>query len=691
MVKKVFTLQEALKLAAAYADAGQFDSAEIFYRSVLSKAPDNAEALRGFARALAGQGKEKPVNAAPAGDTHVSLRSLASAGRFEEAEAAVRNLLVAAPASFELYDALGIILREQKKYGEALEAYKKCLDIAPGNATASNSLGFVLYLQGKNNEALPYFEAAIASDPGHAAAHFSLAKTLRKLGDPVRAVTAGLKAVQLRSDIPAHHLELAHILKEVGDVNTANSWALNYALPAMQKFAAQGRLSHLADLVSAYYLFLKVRDTEEQYAQFCVPAMELFYNAVKNAQDLLDAAPPILASSQAGKRKVAFFAETISPLAHTRNLFNYSSAVVNRPDLNIQPVLYYGEASGQDVLDQYHEQGIATFKVPTDSAIETPGLWLRQNLRDNGIDTCVILGTISPTFIFMLGLRVAPIQIWWSQKYHGLKLDNIDGYLTLGGFEPTREIQGRVWRCIPGLFGPEITAPLTSDEMAKVAVIRRTYLRDRFTLLAGVIGREEKIDNDEYWDCVATILNKHPEIVFIWSGQSERPTIKSRIEARGLMDRCHYIGWVQTKLYANAVDLYLDSFPFPGGHTLIEAMVAGRPAISLVTDAGRRIGIPIFAEPWLKNDGGEALRRHNFEPIFTGPGGEYLLPFVADTQTYIERALALIENPGFRERWVAASRRFVLEYLTDMNRPAEMLNMHIMDVIRDRERIIKAS
>ena len=693
MVKKVFTLEEALKHAADYAGAANYNAAEIFYRSVLDIVPEHAEALAGLARTLAATGRQEPVPrpASPADESLGAVNALIKARRYADAEEMTQRLLAVQPESFGLYEALGKIFRSQKKYQDALAAYEKCLSLDPRSVDAADRVGFVLAKLGRDAEARPHFEAAIAANPDHPAAHYNLANVLRRLGLSQQAVAHALKAVGLQPGIPAYHVALTEILSDVGDIDTANDWAVNLALPTMKKFAEKSLLSQLAEMVSAYYSFQKVRDTEEQYARFCVPAAELFYNAVKNTPELQDSTPLTLAPPQAGKRKVAFFAETISELAHTRNLFNYTRALANHADLAIQPVLYYAECSSEKVITQYHDEGIATVKVPLSSTIEAPGLWLRQHLHENDIDTCVILGTLSALFILVMGLRVAPVQIWWSQKYHGLKLDNIDGYLTLGGFEPQRELQGRMWRCIPGLFGPEITAPVTDAEAALVDQIRATHLNDRFTMIAGVIGREEKIDNDEYWDCVAAILTKHPEIIFIWSGQSERPSITNRIAARGLTDRCRYIGWVQTKPYSNALDLYLDSFPFPGGHTLIEAIMAGKPAVSLVTKEGRRIGIPIFAEPWLKNDGGETLRRYNFEPIFAGPTGEDLLPFVPDTATYIARALALIENPGFRARWVAASRRFVLEYLTDMNRAAEMLNMHILEVIRDRERVIKAS
>lgn len=667
MTKKSFTLEEALAEAARRAGAGELDLAENYYRAIIAQAPSTAEAPDGLKSVLA-----------------CKLDNLARAGKHPETEACARALLALDPAHGVATKVLGVALLQQRKSAEATAVYTELLTRHPDDLDARSNLGSALLQQERYADALAHFQAVVARAPQHVSAIHNLGKALLALGEPAAATPHLFKAAALQPESYSFAWALIQATIETGDVATADAWAEAQGLPTLRNFGRDGRFGKLANLLSLFMHFQKVQDTEERYEKYCVPAMEIAYRAV-SSNAALRPTERWRTRPAAGKRKVAFFAETVTNLAHTRNLFNYTSALAARADLGVQPVLYFAEAQSVELIEQYERAGIPAYQIPRIKATEEVGFWLRRHLQENGIDTWVTLGTVSSLFLLFLAMRVAPVQIWWSQKYHALRLPNIDGYLTLGGFEPTRELKGRTWRCIPGLFGPEIVAPATEAEMAEVANIRRSLLQTPATLIAGVIGREEKIDNDAYWDCIAEILGKHPEIVFLWSGQSERQTIKERIAARGLADRCRFVGWVNTKIYANAIDIYLDSFPFPGGHTLIQAMVAGKPAVSLLTKEARRIGIPIFAEPWLKDDGGETLRRHNLDPIFTGQGGENLLPFLPEPSAYVAKALALIEDRAFRERWVRAGQQFVVRYLTDLKRPADMLNSHILDVFRERE------
>lgn len=673
MNKQHFTLEQALEEAGRHADAGQLDLAEKFYRAIIAQAPDQSEAGEGLKQVLVRK-----------------LQDLARGGRYAEAETCALEILASDPGHLSANKILALALLQQHKSAAAADAYRAYLALAPGDFDARGNLGLALCQQYRFAEAVPHFEAVLAQAPEHAFALYNLGITLLILGQPAKAIAFLWQAVAAKPTSWSFNHTLLQATVKAGDVQTANRWAEEFGQPMLQKYGDQEQFSKLKEMLLLYMLFQKVQDTEERYETHCVSAMQSAYRAISASAGLRSPTPWVVRPA-VGKRKVAFFAEVVSDLAHTRNLFNYTSSLAARPDLGVQPVLYYNQTQSDALIDQYIRAGIPAYKLPKSTAVEEIGFWLRQHLSENGIDAWVSLGTVSGLFHFFISMRVAPVQIWWSQKYHGLRLPHIDGYLTLGGFEPTREIKGRTWRCIPGLFGPEIIEPATADEMVRIADVKRDLLTAPFTLLAGVIGREEKIDNDAYWDSIADILGKHPEILFIWSGQNERQTIKDRIAARGLEERCRFVSWVDTKIYANAIDFYLDSFPFPGGHTLIQAMMAGKPAVSLLTDDARRIGIPIFAEPWLVPDGGETLRRHNLDPIFTGPAGENLLPFVPEPRDYVATALALIENPDFRAMWCQASQTFVVRYLTDMKRPADMLNRHILDVIHDRAQDLDAS
>src|SRR6185436_14508130 len=79
----------------------------------------------------------------------------------------------------------------------------------------------------------------------------------------------------------------------------------------------------------------------------------------------------------------------------------------------------------------------------------------------------------------------------------------------------------------------------------------------------GSFGREEKLNSPAFLDAVVAILRRVPGAVFLWTGRVQHPEIQKRFEAAGVAARCRFIGWVDTKLYAQVIDVFLDSFPFP--------------------------------------------------------------------------------------------------------------------------------
>ena len=87
------------------------------------------------------------------------------------------------------------------------------------------------------------------------------------------------------------------------------------------------------------------------------------------------------------------------------------------------------------------------------------------------------------------------------------------------------------------------------------------------------------MNNDEYAEAVAQILTQVPNSIYIWTGRINHPEISSRFRELGILDRCRFISWVNTALYAQVLDVFLDSFPFTSGHTAFESMATGYPVI----------------------------------------------------------------------------------------------------------------
>jgi glycosyltransferase involved in cell wall biosynthesis len=198
----------------------------------------------------------------------------------------------------------------------------------------------------------------------------------------------------------------------------------------------------------------------------------------------------------------------------------------------------------------------------------------------------------------------------------------------------------------------------------------------------GSFGREEKLNSPPFLDAVAEILHRQPEAVFLWTGRVAHPEIHQRLAAAGVASRCRFIGWVDTKLYAQVIDVFLDSFPFPCGFTLYEAMAAGKPVVLFDSAESTTGGINALVAPLLNQpptDSEESRIAHEvFRPA---PGTDYYYRF-ATPQAYADAAVQLGEDAALRERAGAAARAFVERLMGDPRRAATIYLGHLVSGAR---------
>lgn len=109
-------------------------------------------------------------------------------GDLRQAEIVFREVLRRDPDNFEANDALAAILRQRGRPAEAVLFYEQALRINPGDAIARSNYGGVLDALGRREEALDQYEWALAIQPGFADAILNRAAALCALGRPGEAL-----------------------------------------------------------------------------------------------------------------------------------------------------------------------------------------------------------------------------------------------------------------------------------------------------------------------------------------------------------------------------------------------------------------------------------------------------------------------------------------------------------------------
>jgi predicted O-linked N-acetylglucosamine transferase (SPINDLY family) len=285
--------------------------------------------------------------------------------------------------------------------------------------------------------------------------------------------------------------------------------------------------------------------------------------------------------------------------------------------------------------------------------------------------------SIAVHMAFAFSMRVAPVQVWWALKYHSLEFPEIDGYLTGAGAGSTKLLGGRLWRC----------APLASDDWyrpqlaPRAAEVRAQYSRHQ--LLFGCMGRESKLNSEPFLASVARILKACPEAGFLWTGRERSSAIQGALERLGVAERCHFIGWVDTKLYAQVLDVFLDSFPFPCGFTLYETMAAAKPVVLFASPEAEETGLYALVHPLLAGTAGTPEEIHKARSIFAE--GK-LFHCARHPGEYVELAVRLAGDPHARSAAGAANHAFVHAFLSDRTRMARTIARHLVELAQGAQR-----
>jgi protein O-GlcNAc transferase len=218
-------------LGVALREAGQLDEAIAAYRRALEMKPDYPEGHYNLGIALRERGQLDEAVAAyrralgihpDYPEAHNNLgAALAEQGQLDEAMAAYRRALEIKSDYPEAHYNLGIALRERGQLDGAVAAYRRALGIRPDYPEAHNNLGAALAEQGQLDEAMAAYRHALKLKPAYPQAHNNLGVALRDRGQLDEAAAACRHALELKPSYPEAHNNLGAVLAEQGQLDEA--------------------------------------------------------------------------------------------------------------------------------------------------------------------------------------------------------------------------------------------------------------------------------------------------------------------------------------------------------------------------------------------------------------------------------------------------------------------------------------
>jgi predicted TPR repeat methyltransferase len=170
-----------------------------------------------------------------------------AAGDTAGAERCYRTVLKRAPGEANAHNLLGVLTRQRGDLAAALRHSEQAVAAQPAQPIFLANRGATLAEAGRLAEAVPMLRAALAGRPDDAVTLRNLGQALAALGDAAAALVPLARAVALLPDAAEPLLALAHARRESGDA----AGAAEAAQAALARAAAQPALAEQAGFLLA--------------------------------------------------------------------------------------------------------------------------------------------------------------------------------------------------------------------------------------------------------------------------------------------------------------------------------------------------------------------------------------------------------------------------------------------------------
>jgi len=225
------SVAEALSRAVAAHQAGRLAEAEAGYRTVLARAPGQADALNLLGVLSAGRGDhaaavglyDRAIAALPKfADVYFNkANTLAALGDVAGAEAGLRTALKHNPRFADAWLNLGTLLAKAGQGEAAIEAYRSLIRCAEGDPRGHFNLGRCLIDQKRAAEALVPLKRALALDPNAYDAHLALGDAFADLGKRDDASVHLAHAARIKPEAPEPIVRMGTAASDDGDLAAA--------------------------------------------------------------------------------------------------------------------------------------------------------------------------------------------------------------------------------------------------------------------------------------------------------------------------------------------------------------------------------------------------------------------------------------------------------------------------------------
>ena len=543
---QTIALHDAVLLALSHLRAGRRAEAESLCRQILLAHPDQPHALH-----LSG------LIALQAGDAAGAIRL-------------IRRAVGLAPAVAGFHNDLGNILAGQGRLDEAAAAYRQVIALRPGEAAVHVNLSAVLVQQGRPEEAMAECGRALELQPGLAAAHAARGNILFRQARFDGAAAAFLQAVEIEPNQAAFHNNLASALQCAGRIAEAIASCQRAVALQPDLVTADSNRIFMLHFSPAYDARSILREQRQWAARHAPPTLRI------ERPHTNDRSP--------GRRlKIGY----VCPDFRDHILGRYLVPILREHDRSAFDIVFYSDTPARDAIN-------AEFRTLAGTWRDTGGVddaGLAHQVRADGIDILIDTALhMSGSRLLTFARKPAPVQITFAGYPGGTGLEAIDCRLTDPHLDPPGAgDDAYVERSVrlPDTFWCYDTAGAHPPVNALPA-------QANGFITFGCLNNFAKVNEDvlALWAKVMRAVPRSKMLVLAPGGAS-RTLAAERMQHFGVApDRLEFVAHQPREAYLatyHRIDIGLDTFPYNGHMTSLDALWMGVPVVTLVggTAVGR--------------------------------------------------------------------------------------------------------
>ena len=557
-----------------------------------------------------------------------------STRQYLEALPLAQSLVAQFPLNGFAWKALGTTYHQLGRYVEAIAPMLKSLELAPTDINAMSNLGVTYRALGQLPEAEAIYRKALNINPSYAQAHCNLGVTLRDLGRLSEAQASCQTAIQLAPHLEEAHTNLGTVLKDSGQATEAEACYRHALLLNPNSAEAYSNLGDIqkqngrfGDATHSYQTALRLRPNDPiVFNNFGVLSQEIgnFHEAADYYQRALKCKPNF-AEAFSNLLFMQHYAGTQSASSMLADAQQYGDMVSQQAcpyttwdtalgankvlhiglvsgDLSSHPVGYFVEsvlaclaADFQDKLfvtvfqTRFHTDAVTErLKGHCRAWYQVVGLSdqvLAQQIHAERIDILIDLsGHTAHNRLPMFAWKPAPIQLSWLGYFASTGVAAID-YLIADPYTLPVSEERNFTETIARLPETRLCFTPPPDDIAVSAL---PSLKSGYVTF-GCFSNLTKVNNSviALWSKIllavpgSRILIKAKQL----NSEAARDHLRTRFADHHIdAGRIHMEGAGDRAAYLAAyhhIDMMLDTFPYPGGTTTVEAVWMGVPVLTL--------------------------------------------------------------------------------------------------------------